>query len=102
METLGLGRDNTEVVIYGDHPMIGAWNGIFDPSLARSVPIIFASRPAQRMEKQVAFYDVLPTVLDALGVVYSPRWPFGRVVPKESTLMIPGDDEFATIGELFN
>jgi hypothetical protein len=80
LKQLKLTRENTEIVIYGDHLVSWNWKMSIDPRQIRRVPMIFASREKREITSPTSNYDFAPSVMEALRVRYDPGWPFGRVV----------------------
>jgi phosphoglycerol transferase MdoB-like AlkP superfamily enzyme len=101
LKELGIKKSNTEFVIYGDHPMYGAWPGLFDGAGRRNVPVIFVSSRHQVIEDPVSIYDLIPTILHNLAVNYEPEWPYGHVVGENSPTVVPGGTDFKVLERLF-
>ncbi|OHT07866.1 hypothetical protein TRFO_23816 [Tritrichomonas foetus] len=68
---------NTEVVIYGDHILMGRlYKGayILEP---RNIVLMLPFRKDQVIRKPTTIYDLAPTFMDVIGADYSPHFPFG-------------------------
>ncbi|OHT07484.1 hypothetical protein TRFO_24207 [Tritrichomonas foetus] len=79
LEKLNINGENTEMMIFGDHlVMMGFKDSIVDtPENPRKLMILFPFREKQEITKKVTYFDVAPTLLDMLGIEYSPPFPFG-------------------------
>jgi phosphoglycerol transferase MdoB-like AlkP superfamily enzyme len=81
IEQLGL-ANHSEILIYGDDPTMGKVDG--KVMRDRNLTLFFPTRP-QDMELEeslkkktiMTYYDIAPTVMNLLGVEYSPPFPFG-------------------------
>ena len=87
--------ENTVIVIHGDHPMVLPFDKVLiGTQMQRNMSIIFPYRTQNLINKTVTIYDIMPSVLDELGIDYQPKFPFGRPVtdpepghhPKPSTI----------------
>jgi hypothetical protein len=94
MQELGLEKENTEVVIYGDHVMRDTWEEFIDARGPRKIAFLYASQKAQLIEKSVSVYDYIPTIVKALHIVKEPKWPFGHPVDEEGQGFLPTLDDY--------
>jgi phosphoglycerol transferase MdoB-like AlkP superfamily enzyme len=79
LEKLGL-RNNTELVLAGDHLIMHGYGGLTGKYVDRNLTMIFAWRKQDELwrrgqEKVLSLYDLAPTILDLLGIEYSPHFP---------------------------
>ena len=91
----GVTRDNTVIVIHGDHNVILQFpNVLVGERMHRRLSVMFPFSPQRRINKTTTIYDIAPTVLEELGIDYEPHFPLGNPVtdptpgkhPKESTM----------------
>jgi hypothetical protein len=71
---------------------------LFDP---RSMVAIIPSRPKQKISKQVSIYDFGPTMLELLGLEYSPKFPFGVSMFSKKVGLVPDPTHFQYIYAFF-
>jgi hypothetical protein len=97
-KALGLEK-NTEIVIHSDHVSQGNQEGIYD---SRKLIVLFPFRPPRRITKPSTYYDLPPTILDILGVQYSPPFPFGASLFSNAVGVFPKDRDFQFMHNLYS
>jgi hypothetical protein len=92
--------DNTDVVVYGDHLTMTLKEWRLLPE--RNLTIFFPLRKQDekwRMgrSKALSYYDFAPTILEYLGIDYSPRFPFGADIFSDKVGSVPNLDDMKLI-----
>jgi phosphoglycerol transferase MdoB-like AlkP superfamily enzyme len=89
---LGLDK-NAEVVIYGDHLTMGDMRSLIhgERNLSMFMPLRLHDSKWRRAQfaRTMSYYDIAPTIMDLLGIDYSPRFPFGESLFGEKEGKIP-------------
>jgi phosphoglycerol transferase MdoB-like AlkP superfamily enzyme len=80
LDKFGLSK-HTDVVIYGDHLTMGNVGSFLGAD--RNLTVLMPLRPQdekwrQAQSKSMTYYDLAPTILEMLGISYSPPFPFGQ------------------------
>jgi phosphoglycerol transferase MdoB-like AlkP superfamily enzyme len=80
VKELGLDQ-STEIVIYGDHITMGDMKQLTPGR--RNLSVFMPLRQQDKLWKrsqgrQMSYRDFAPTIMDLLGIDYSPRFPFGK------------------------
>jgi len=102
LKRANLTQDNTEVVIYGDHTSWTAGNDVIKGTRGdRDLVLFFPMQPRKVIAKRVTQYDILPTVLDHLGIAYKPSLPFGGSVHDPRVFIPPSSAELSWLFERF-
>ena len=91
--------ENTEIVIYGDHLTMGDKTSVFGRNSERNLTVFFPLHKQDlewksSLSQPRSYYDLAPTILQFLGVEYSPPFPFG------STLLSPEVGPVPTTNDL--
>ena len=93
LEKLGINKDNTEFIIYGDHLTMGDMEPYYGSD--RTLSVLFPFYPKSSLEnKTITYYDLAPTILQMLGVHYFPNFPFGLSIYSPETSSPPTLDDF--------
>ncbi|OHT17581.1 hypothetical protein TRFO_00830 [Tritrichomonas foetus] len=93
---------NTEVVIYGDHILMGSlWKGahILEP---RYITLMLPYRNEQLITKVTSIYDLAPTFMDLVHAEYSPHFPFGMPLFSKHPGVVPSGAHLRFIYEYFS
>jgi hypothetical protein len=98
----------TDVFVYGDHRHMSNTWWLWQPERPeldinrRRVLMLLPLHPKARVTSRVTAYDVGPTILDLLGVCYSPPFVWGRSLLSEvnKTPTCPTDDDFKIVSEM--
>ncbi len=85
--------EETEVVIYGDQPVMR------EEKSRSEMAYLILSRPPEKIQKAVTLYDIAPTILDSLGLDYSPRFPFVGNIYDSNVYKPPTNTEYAYLCE---
>lgn len=96
-ETAGI-MNNTELVVLGDHLMIGRYQGVYDPP--RKLAMFFPYHKKQIINKPTTIYDFAPTILNLLNINYSPSFPFGADIFSDNIGTFPKESDFALLYNL--
>jgi hypothetical protein len=91
--------NTTDVLLYGDHPVM-----VSNPALERQKGKLFLSVPTRERQvivKAMTIYDIAPTILDLLGIDYSPKFVLGKSVFEEKASHILSRDEHEEIYSFF-
>jgi hypothetical protein len=89
----------TDILVYGDHPLLV--NNAAIAKQPRKLWLSIPTRPRRIIKKQVTIYDWGPTILDLLGVVYSPKFVLGRSIFDNQSSRILSRDEHEEIYSFF-
>jgi membrane-anchored protein YejM (alkaline phosphatase superfamily) len=82
--------ETTDVILYGDHVIMEAGRKTITLHEPRALVLCFPYHERRNVTKQVTLYDLAPTIMDLLGIEYSPPFPFGenlfsRIIGKPPT-----------------
>jgi hypothetical protein len=89
---------DTEVVIFGDHLVIRD-SGVFSGS--RKLAMIFPFREKKVIDKEMSYYDVLPTILDLLDIEAAPRSPWGVSMNSGDIGSVPSSEDLTLLARMF-
>jgi phosphoglycerol transferase MdoB-like AlkP superfamily enzyme len=82
--------NRTEVIMYGDHTLLGKL-GNRKMVGKRNMAMMLPTRPKGVVEKKMTIYDLGPTIMEILGVEYSPAFPFGvSMFSDEEGMLVEG------------
>jgi phosphoglycerol transferase MdoB-like AlkP superfamily enzyme len=97
IRALGLEK-TTEVVLFGDHLVMekADWFGS-----SRKLALMFPFKEKRIIDKEVSYYDVLPTLLDLLDIEAAPLSPWGVRMGAEEVGTVPSEEHLAYLTNLF-
>jgi hypothetical protein len=96
LEAKGL-HERSELVIFGDHLCMG-YLPVLSGIRRRLVAIFpWRKRDERGLKKKLSYYDMAPTMLESLGLEYSPRFPWGSDIFGEDTGRVPDVHDLHTI-----
>jgi len=102
-EKAGLHK-NTEVILYGDHILMSVpfnfmmkSNNMNTNNRERAPIFILPYSNKAVIEKRTSIYDAAPTILDILGIEYSPRFPFGDSIFSKNVGFVPSENDYMII-----
>jgi phosphoglycerol transferase MdoB-like AlkP superfamily enzyme len=96
LRLLGLDK-NTEVVVYGDHLTMFAIESLL--GAPRNLTMFLPLRPQDEKwrkaqeRKTMSYYDFAPTILELLGIDYSPPFAFGKDLLGDHVGTVPDLDD---------
>ncbi|OHT06273.1 hypothetical protein TRFO_25678 [Tritrichomonas foetus] len=91
----------TEMLVYGDHLAFGGGKKIYDNP--RKMSIFFPYWEKKVVNKETSVYDIAPTVMDILGVDYSPKYPFGASLMDDKEVgKTPNHNDFTLIYDVIS
>lgn len=93
--------DTTEVIIYGDHVLMSGNKKKMKMTEPRSLVISFPYRKKKLINKNVSLYDFAPSIMNILGVEYSPKFPFGSDLFSDQIGHPPDLNDFEIIYNVF-
>lgn len=103
MHENGLNKTNTEIIIHGDHTLAIDWNRLaVGESMDRKLFAVFASQDKGEVTKNMTHYDIAASMLDILGVEYSPKFPFSLSVMDPHSSSPPTDDDISYLAKKFD
>ena len=100
-----LGMDeNTEMVVFGDHLSMTRTK-FFRSQSDRTLSVFFPLHEQDEgwrigSSKEVTYYDLAPTIMDLLGVEYSPPFPFGSSMIRPGKGYAPVTDDLKHIYQI--
>lgn len=103
MGKVGLNASNTEVIIHGDHPIMGRARlaPFVDEKKPRRMFALFPFQPPGTVNKTINMYDIIPTFLYILGIEHDPPFPFGTPAFSNKTSRVPSSEELTYIASIF-
>lgn len=91
-------QENTELIVYGDHPLFGRY---LELSM-RKLIFLFPWRAKKTITKPVTIYDFAPTVLSLLDIEYKPKFVYGADMFSSDIGAVPDDSDFSLLFDMFN
>jgi membrane-anchored protein YejM (alkaline phosphatase superfamily) len=92
--------ESTDVILYGDHVLMEGSDRKIKLHKPRSLVLCFPYHAKKVITKKVTLYDLAPTVLQMLGVEYSPKFPFGADLFSEEVGKPPNVAGFQTFYDM--
>jgi hypothetical protein len=96
LSSLGLDQD-TEVVVYGDHLTMFAVETLMSTprNLTMFLPLRRQDEKWQKAQerKTMSYYDFAPTILELLGIDYTPPFAFGKDILGDEVGTVPTLDD---------
>lgn len=93
--------DTTEVILYGDHVLMSGNRKKIKFTEPRSLVLSFPYRKKKADNKKVTLYDIAPTIMNMLGIQYSPKFPFGSDLFSKAPSHPPTVNDFEIIYNVF-
>ncbi|OHT00667.1 hypothetical protein TRFO_32576 [Tritrichomonas foetus] len=97
LNKFGINKNNTELIIYGDHLTMGSIDYAYGTDRTLSVLFPFHEKNEYLENKPITYYDIAPTILDMLGIQYKPQFPFGYSIFSENEGEPPSIDDIKFI-----
>lgn len=96
--------ENTEIIIYGDHVLMGSFPrnaNIMEPR--HVVAMIPFHKQRKIITKRTSIYDLAPTFMDLCGMKdYKPHFPFGASIFSNKIGQFPDNRHFRFIYDFFS
>ena len=94
--------ENTEIVVYGDHLTMGDVQAVYGPNSGRNLSVFFPLHAQDyewrsSLSQPRSYYDLAPTILELLGVTYSPPFPFGSTLLSPEVGPVPSTNDLMQI-----
>lgn len=88
--------ENTEILLFGDHLLMGTSYRPVPMEEPRSQLIMVPSRPQKFIKKETSIFDFAPTAIDLMNMEISPKFPFGSSIfsPHKGIPPDPGHYQF--------
>ena len=95
---------NTEVIIYGDHVLMGAFPRVANIVEPRHIVTMLPFHKERKLiSKRTSIYDLAPTFMDLCGMSnYQPHFPFGASIFSQKIGMIPDNRHFRFIYDFYS
>lgn len=93
-------HETSEIVILGDHLVVGNQNGVYDEP--RKLAVLFPFKEKPSFKKVSTMYNVAPTLMELANVQYSPPFPFGASFFSSEEGKYPGNKEFTFLYDFFS
>lgn len=93
--------ETTEVIVYGDHILMSGNKKRMKMTEPRSLVLSFPYREKKVIYKNITLYDFAPSIMNMLGVQYSPMFPFGSDLFSNQIGHPPDINDFELIYNFF-